>query len=66
VNGMADHVHLLVWLPPTGAIAEALRVLKANSSRWVRDTRGHRAFAWLAGYGAFRRAGGTRVGFPFA
>jgi len=32
VNGVADHVHLLVWLPPTVAIAEALRVLKTNSS----------------------------------
>ena len=53
VNGMADHVHLLVWLPPTVAIAEALRVLKANSSRWVHDTQGRRTFAWQAGYGAF-------------
>jgi REP element-mobilizing transposase RayT len=66
VNGMADYVHLLVWLPPTVAIAEALRVLKANSSRWVHDTRGRRAFAWLVGYGAFRMAGGPRAGFPFA
>jgi REP element-mobilizing transposase RayT len=53
VNGMADHVHLLVWLPPTVAIAEALRVLKAYSSRWVHDTQGRRTFAWQAGYGAF-------------
>ena len=66
VNGIADRVHLLVWLPPTVAIAEALRVLKANSSRWVHDTRGRRAFAWLVGYGAFRMAGGPRAGFPFA
>jgi REP element-mobilizing transposase RayT len=53
VNGMADHVHLLVWLPPTVAIAEALRVLKANSSRWVHESQGRRTFAWQAGYGAF-------------
>ena len=53
VNGMADHVHLLVWLPPTVAIAEALRVLKANSSRWVHERQGRRTFAWQAGYGAF-------------
>jgi REP element-mobilizing transposase RayT len=53
VNGAADHVHLLVWLPPTLAIAEALRVLKTNSSRWVHESRGHSAFAWQAGYGAF-------------
>jgi acetylornithine/succinyldiaminopimelate/putrescine aminotransferase len=53
VNGIVDHVHLLVWLPPTVAVAEALRVLKANSSRWVHDTQGHRTFAWQASYGAF-------------
>ena len=53
VNGMADHVHLLVWLPPTVAIAEALRVLKANSSRWVHESPGRSSFAWQAGYGAF-------------
>jgi REP element-mobilizing transposase RayT len=53
VNGMPDHVHLLVWLPPTVAIAEALRVLKANSSRWVHESQGHSTFAWQAGYGAF-------------
>jgi REP element-mobilizing transposase RayT len=53
VNGPADHVHLLLWLPPTVAIAEALRVLKANSSRWVNESRGHNQFEWQAGYGAF-------------
>ena len=53
VNGVADHVHLLVWLRPAVAIAEALRVLKANSSRWVHESQGHSTFAWQAGYGAF-------------
>jgi REP element-mobilizing transposase RayT len=53
VNGVAGHVHLLVWLPPAVAIAEALRVLKANSSRWVHENQGHSTFAWQAGYGAF-------------
>lgn len=43
VNGAADHVHLLVWLPPTLAIAEALRVLKANASRWVHENQGCRS-----------------------
>ena len=53
VNGMPDHVHLLVWLPPAVAIAEALRVLKANSSRWVYESQGRSSFAWQAGYEAF-------------
>jgi len=31
-----------------------MRVLKANSSRWVHETLGsQRSFAWQTGYGAF-------------
>jgi len=54
VNGIADHVHLLVVLPQTISVADALRTIKANSSAWVHE-RGpkHRQFAWQEGYGAF-------------
>jgi len=52
-NSMPDHVHLLLWLPPGMAIAEAVRIVKANSSRWVRRKPGGRGFAWQTGYGAF-------------
>jgi len=53
VGGTANHVHLLVSLPPTLAIADALRVVKANSSRWVHEMKGRSKFGWQAGYGAF-------------
>ncbi len=53
-NAMPDHVHILLCLPASLAVAEALRVLKTNSSRWLHRTRRrHRGFAWQAGYGAF-------------
>jgi REP-associated tyrosine transposase len=53
-NSMPDHVHLLLWLPPGVAIAEALRIVKTNSSRWVHRKSGRRrGFAWQTGYGAF-------------
>ncbi|MCA1614881.1 MAG: IS200/IS605 family transposase [Acidobacteria bacterium] len=52
INGVADHVHLLVSLPPTLSLSDMMRVLKANSSRWVKETR-RIPFAWQAGYGAF-------------
>ena len=53
-NGTADHVHLLLSLPPTLTLADAMRVIKTNSSRWVHATRGGtQSFAWQAGYGAF-------------
>ena len=54
VGGTADHVHLLLSLAATMAVSDALRVLKANSSRWVHEQWPERAgFAWQTGYGAF-------------
>lgn len=48
-----DHVHLLCSLSPTLAIADALRVVKTNSSLWVHRERRLRGFNWQSGYGAF-------------
>jgi putative transposase len=51
IGGMEDHVHMLLRLPPVLALAKALSILKANSSRWMNE---HGAnFAWQGGYGAF-------------
>jgi REP element-mobilizing transposase RayT len=52
VNGIDDHVHLLVGLSPTVSVSDALRVLKATSSRWMHETY-RKPFAWQSGYGAF-------------
>ena len=52
-NARPDHIHCLLSLPPTLAVADALRLLKTNSSLWVHETRGRPAFAWQIGYGAF-------------
>lgn len=54
VNGVEDHVHGLIGLPTTRSVADVMRVLKTNSSKWIHDTfTGRSAFAWQAGYGAF-------------
>ena len=53
INGTADHVHLLISLPPVTSISEALRFIKSNSSGWVHDKWPRRSFAWQLGYGAF-------------
>ena len=52
-NAQPDHVHCLLSLPPALSVAEALRVIKSNSSLGVHDTRRRAAFAWQTGYGAF-------------
>lgn len=54
VNGTKDHVHLLMNLRADISVSECVRVVKANSSRWVHETQPRRsAFAWQTGYGAF-------------
>jgi REP element-mobilizing transposase RayT len=54
IGGTADHVHLLARLPANLAVADCLRVVKANSSRWVKERwPQRRSFAWQGGYGAF-------------
>lgn len=53
IGGTSDHVHLLVGLKATHSIAETMRVLKGDSSRWVHEELGRTGFAWQEGYGAF-------------
>lgn len=54
INGISDHVHLLVKLKPTIAISDFLRVLKANSSKWANEQPGRlRKLGWQEGYAAF-------------
>ena len=53
-GGTEDHIHLLIELRPDTSIAEAMRVVKANSSKWIHETFADQAgFAWQTGYGAF-------------
>jgi putative transposase len=52
-GGTADHVHLLVSLPQTLTVAELLRVMKANSARWVKREKGARGFGWQTGYAVY-------------
>ena len=53
VGGVEDHVHILLGLSATHCIADAIRDIKAVSSRWVHDEMGNSRFAWQEGYGAF-------------
>jgi putative transposase len=54
INGIDDHAHGLLSLPADVSVAECLRVVKTNSSRWVHESFPDRAkFGWQTGYGAF-------------
>ncbi|MGD2110155.1 MAG: IS200/IS605 family transposase [Phycisphaerae bacterium] len=54
IGGTPDHIHLLATFHPTTCVADLLRRIKANSSRWVHENlRGMQPFAWQTGYAAF-------------
>ena len=53
-NGVSDHVHLLLAIPPAMAVSEAMKTLKGISSRWIHESFAQLAsFAWQDGFGAF-------------
>jgi putative transposase len=54
INAFADHAHLLVRLPPSIAVSDLVRGVKASSSKWLNDTKmRNRSFGWQDGYSAF-------------
>jgi REP element-mobilizing transposase RayT len=54
INGMADHIHLLLTLSRTITISKLIADIKSNSSRWLKTKhRQFQTFSWQSGYGAF-------------
>ena len=51
VGGTENHVHILFHLPPKLALAKAVALLKANSSKWMGEQ--GIEFSWQEGYGSF-------------
>jgi REP element-mobilizing transposase RayT len=54
INGMHDHVHVLVKMPTTVTIAQLAKQLKGVSSRWANANMAtEMPFKWQGHYGAF-------------
>jgi len=54
IDGMPDHVHILFLQNPSRSVAEIVRKVKANSSRWINQHKlSPQNFGWQAGYAAF-------------
>lgn len=54
VGGYKNHVHIFFELNPATSLAEVMEKVKANSSKWINETKfvlGH--FEWQRGYGGF-------------
>jgi REP element-mobilizing transposase RayT len=54
INGMSDHIHLLIGYNPVESLSELLKEIKRcssifiNKNKWVKGK-----FEWQSGYGAF-------------
>ena len=57
INGMEDHIHILSDLPPTIALADYVRIIKTDSSHWLKNNSKFPAFSgWAQGYAALTYA----------
>lgn len=57
VNGVSDHVHILVGFKPFMALSDLVRDIKNNSSKFINQKRFVKGkFSWQEGYGAFSYA----------
>ena len=54
INGVPNHVHLLISLSKNIALSHAMEEVKKSSSKWIKTKdEKFRRFAWQEGYGAF-------------
>lgn len=54
INGMPNHVHLLIGTKPTCNLSDLVRDIKANSSKWINEKQFvNGKFEWQTGFGAF-------------
>lgn len=54
INGVSNHIHILLNIKPNIALSDLVRDIKANSSRFVNEKRFVRGkFSWQEGFGAF-------------
>ena len=54
INGMPDHVHILIGIKPDKSISDLVRDVKSHSSSFIREqgfVKGR--FEWQEGFGAF-------------
>ncbi len=54
INGISDHIHLLIGLKPDSNLSDLIRDIKANSSKFINEKKWIEGkFEWQTGFGAF-------------
>jgi len=53
INGMPDHIHIILSIPPRLAVADVIGQLKGASSHHVNESHPGNSFAWQGEYSVF-------------
>lgn len=54
INGVSDHVHILVGMRPMQSVSDLLQDIKGGSSKWINEQKLVKGkFEWQEGYGVF-------------
>lgn len=54
INGMPDHIHILVGMRPHQSVSDLLQDIKGSSSKWINENQlTDTKFEWQGGYGSF-------------
>ena len=54
INGMPDHIHILVGIKPNISLSDLVRDIKSSSSKFINEQKWiNGKFEWQKGFGAF-------------
>ena len=54
INGMEDHLHILIGFRPHQSLSDLMQDIKGKSSKWINEKKFiNSKFVWQKGYGAF-------------
>ncbi|MCC5922016.1 MAG: IS200/IS605 family transposase [Cyclobacteriaceae bacterium] len=54
INGMPDHIHILIGMRPTCCLSDLVREIKKSSNSFINENRySKHKFSWQEGFGAF-------------
>ena len=54
INGMPDHIHILIGMRPSCCLSDLVREIKKSSGNYINEKKlSKNTFEWQAGYGAF-------------
>jgi len=54
INGMPDHVHMLIGYRPVQSLSELMKFVKQDSAKWINQHSFlNGRFSWQEGFGAF-------------